>query len=56
MMYNGWHHEGRRFRHGAAMGGADYVQWHGVWELQHDMQEMIDWGAEHGVEEAKKTC
>ncbi len=56
MMYNGWHHEGRRFRQGAAMGGADYVQWHGVWELQHDMQEMINWGAEHGVEEAKKIA
>ena len=54
LMYNGWHHEGRRFRHGSAMGGADYVQWHGIWELQLDLQEMIAWGAEHGVEEAKK--
>ncbi|WP_298037583.1 multiheme c-type cytochrome [uncultured Desulfuromonas sp.] len=56
LMYNGWHHEGRRFRHGSAMGGADYVQWHGIWELQHDLQEMIGWGAEHGVEEAKKIA
>lgn len=54
LLYNGWHHEGRRFRMGAAMGGADYVQWHGIWELQHDMQEMIAWGAERGVAEAKK--
>lgn len=54
LMYNGWHHEGRRFRHGSAMGGADYVQWHGIWELQEDLQEMIAWGAEHGVEEAVK--
>lgn len=54
LMYNGWHHEGRRFRHGSAMGGADYVQWHGIWELQHDLQEMIAWGAEHGIEAAKK--
>ena len=23
-----WHHEGRRARHGAAMMGPDYVQWH----------------------------
>lgn len=54
IMYNSWHHEGRRFRHGAAMQGADYVQWHGIWELQHNLQKMIAWGAEHGVEEAKK--
>ena len=54
LLYNAWHHEGRRFRHGSAMGGADYVQWHGIWELQHDLQEMIAWGAEHGVEAAEK--
>ncbi len=28
-----WHHEGRRTRHGAAMMGADYVQWHGFFEV-----------------------
>jgi hypothetical protein len=54
LMYNSWHHEGRRFRMGAAMMGADYVQWHGIWELQHNLQEMIAWGAEHGVKEAKE--
>jgi hypothetical protein len=54
IMYNSWHHEGRRFRMGSAMAAADYVQWHGIWELQHNLQEMIAWGAEHGVEEAKK--
>lgn len=54
LMYNSWHHEGRRFRMGSAMAAADYVQWHGIWELQHNLQEMIAWGAEHGVEEAKK--
>ena len=31
-----WHHEGRRARHGAAMMGPDYVQWHGFYEIaQH---------------------
>ena len=40
MMYNGWHHEGRRFRHGALMMGADYTQWHGIWEMQHDLIEL----------------
>ncbi len=28
-----WHHEGRRARHGAAMMGPDYVQWHGFAEV-----------------------
>jgi hydroxylamine dehydrogenase len=28
-----WHHEGRRARHGAAMVGPDYVQWHGFFEV-----------------------
>ncbi|MEW5820044.1 MAG: multiheme c-type cytochrome [Cyanobacteriota bacterium] len=31
-----WHHEGRRVRHGAAMMGPDYVQWHGFYELAHN--------------------
>ena len=53
LMYETWHHEGRRFRHGSEMMGADYTQWHGVWEMQHKLQEMINWGAEHGDEEAK---
>lgn len=53
-MYYGWHHEGRRFRHGAEMMGADYTQWHGVWEVQEDLVELITWAAEHGDSEAKK--
>jgi hydroxylamine dehydrogenase len=28
-----WHHEGRRARHGAAMMGPDFVQWHGAYEV-----------------------
>jgi len=28
-----WHHEGRRARHGAAMGGPDYTWWHGIYEV-----------------------
>jgi hypothetical protein len=30
-----WHHEGRRARHGAAMMGPDYTQWHGNFEVAH---------------------
>nr|VFK78134.1 MAG: Seven times multi-haem cytochrome CxxCH [Candidatus Kentron sp. SD] len=37
-----WHHEGRRARHGAAMQGPDYVQWHGFYEVAHRFyMEMI---------------
>lgn len=28
-----WHHQGRRARHGAAMMGPDYTQWHGNYEV-----------------------
>ncbi len=51
--YHIWHHEGRRYRHGALMMGADYTQWHGIWDLQHDLIEMIRYGAEHGLPEAE---
>jgi hypothetical protein len=53
LAYNGWHHEGRRFRHGAEMMAADYTQWHGIWEVQQDLIEVIKWAAEHGDSEAK---
>ncbi|MCK4577539.1 MAG: cytochrome C [Candidatus Marinimicrobia bacterium] len=53
-MYHAWHHEGRRFRHGAEMMGADFTQWHGIWELQEDMGELITWAAEHGDKEAER--
>jgi hypothetical protein len=35
-----WHHEGRRFRQGAAMGAPDFAQWHGVFEMQIKLNEM----------------
>ncbi len=35
-----WHHEGRRMRQGALMGGPDYAHWHGVFELQQDIREL----------------
>ncbi len=53
-MYYAWHHEGRRFRHGAEMMGADYTQWHGIWEIQEDLGELITWAAEHGDPEAQR--
>ncbi len=33
MYFDLWHYFGRTAKHGAYMGGADYVQWHGNYEL-----------------------
>ncbi len=41
-LYHLWHHEGRRMRQGAAMGGPDYAHWHGVFECQQDLYELQD--------------
>jgi len=35
-----WHHEGRRARNGAVMGGPDYVNWHGVYEQKKALVEL----------------
>ena len=35
-----WHHQGRRARQGAMMGGADYAHWHGFFELQQDLYKL----------------
>ena len=35
-----WHYYGRTAKHGAFMGGADFVQWHGNYELLKIMAEM----------------
>lgn len=35
-----WHYYGRTAKHGAFMGGADFVQWHGNYELLLKMIEM----------------
>ncbi len=40
--YHLWHHEGRRMRQGALMGGPDYAHWHGVFETMQDLYEMQD--------------
>ena len=40
-----WHYFGRTAKHGAFMGGADFVQWHGNYELllkRTDLEEMAD--------------
>ena len=35
-----WHYFGRTAKHGAFMGGPDFVQWHGNYELLYKMKEM----------------
>jgi hypothetical protein len=35
-----WHYFGRTAKHGAFMGGADFVQWHGFYELQNKLTEI----------------
>lgn len=35
-----WHYYGRTAKHGAFMGGADFVQWHGNYEILHLTQEL----------------
>ncbi len=35
-----WHHEGRRARNGAVMGGPDYVNWHGIYEQKKALVEL----------------
>ena len=49
-----WHYYGRTAKHGAFMGGADFVQWHGNYELMKLKMEL-----DHQLEElraAKKAA
>lgn len=41
-----WHYYGRTAKHGAFMGGADFVQWHGNYELLRLRREIDDAAAE----------
>ena len=41
-----WHYSGRTAKHGAFMGGADFVQWHGNYELLAKMVEMEELAAQ----------
>lgn len=38
--FNLWHHWGRTAKFGAWMQGADYVQWHGAYEILKEMAEL----------------
>ncbi len=41
-----WHYFGRTTKHGAFMGGADLVQWHGNYELLYKLVELKEAAAE----------
>src|SRR5262249_37680765 len=40
LYFNMWHYDGRTSKHGAFMGGADFVQWHGNYELVQKLTEL----------------
>ena len=40
LFFDLWHYYGRTAKHGAFMGGADFVQWHGNYELLAKWREM----------------
>ena len=46
LVFDLWHYYGRTAKHGAFMGGADFVQWHGNYELLLVMTEMEELAAE----------
>jgi hypothetical protein len=41
-----WHYGGRTAKHGAYMGGADFVQWHGYYEVVSKLAELKKSAAE----------
>ncbi|MDA7951668.1 MAG: ammonia-forming cytochrome c nitrite reductase subunit c552 [Pirellulaceae bacterium] len=46
LYFDYWHYYGRTAKHGAFMGGADFVQWHGNYELLKIMKEMEEMAEE----------
>ena len=40
VLFDLWHYDGRTSKHGAFMGGADFVQWHGNYELLRKQVEL----------------
>lgn len=52
LLFDLWHYDGRTSKHGAFMGGADFVQWHGNYEMlkkQVELEEMAEeLRAKHG--------
>ncbi len=53
LYFDYWHYYGRTAKHGAFMGGADFVQWHGNYELLKIMVEMKELAKELREQKAK---
>lgn len=49
-----WHYGGRTAKHGAYMGGADFVQWHGYYEIVSKLAELKKSAADLRKEETAK--
>jgi hypothetical protein len=49
-----WHYGGRTAKHGAYMGGADFVQWHGFYEVVSKLTELKRMAAELREKKAAK--
>jgi hydroxylamine dehydrogenase len=48
-----WHYDGRTSKHGAFMGGADFVQWHGNYPMMQKAVELQSMAAELRKEHGK---
>ena len=46
VFFNLWHHWGRTAKFGVWMQGPDYSQWHGAYEVLHDLAELREMVAE----------
>jgi len=49
VIFDYWHYYGRTAKHGAFMNGADYVQWHGNYELLHYWVKLRDAAKKNGI-------
>jgi hydroxylamine dehydrogenase len=49
LYFDMWHYDGRTSKHGAFMGGADFVQWHGNYELAKKLVELRRAAKEMGI-------
>jgi hypothetical protein len=56
LYFNMWHYDGRTAKHGAFMGGADFVQWHGAYELTSKLAELKSRAAEIEKGKGKATA
>jgi len=54
LYFDYWHYFGRTAKHGAFMGGADFVQWHGNYELLSKFVELRKMAEEIREAHAKK--